>query len=133
MKMRHLPRLATIALLAASTKLSFAADLSPQDKQFLDGYEKVRSALAVDDLNGAKQAAAELGEQGAALSSSDKLPAARTEFEKLSSRAIELGRGHDGYYVVNCPMLKKDWLQNSTKISNPYAGKSMADCGVIKK
>ncbi len=131
--MRHLTRFATIALLAMSTSLSYAADLSSHDKQFLDGYEKVRSALAADDLNGAKQAAAALGEQGAALSSSDKLTAARTEFEKLSSRAIELGRGQDGYYVANCPMLKKDWLQTSTKISNPYAGKSMPECGVIKK
>ncbi len=133
MKMLHLTRFATIALLAMSAKLSYAADLSAQDKQFLDGYEKVRSALAADDVEGAKKAAVELGEQGAALSSSDKLSTVRSEFEKLSSRAIELGRGQDGYYVVNCPMLKKDWLQTSTKISNPYAGKSMPDCGVIKK
>ncbi len=133
MKMRYLIRLAAIALLAMSTSLSYATDLSSQDKHFLDGYEKVRSALAADDLGGARQAAAELGGQGAVLSSSDKLIAARSEFEKLSSRAIELGGGHDGYYVVNCPMLKKDWLQTSTKISNPYAGKSMPECGVIKK
>jgi hypothetical protein len=133
MKLLHLTRFATIGLLAMSASLSYASDLSSEDKQFLVGYEKVRSALAADDLDGAKQAAAELGAQGAALSSSDKLSAVRSEFEKLSSRAIELGRGQDGYYVVNCPMLKKDWLQTSTKISNPYAGKSMPDCGVIKK
>jgi len=133
MKMRHLTPIATTALLAISIRLGYAADFSSQDKQFLDGYEKVRAALAADDLNGAKQAAPGLGKQGAALSSSDKLTAARTEFEKLSSRAIELGRGQDGYYVANCPMLKKDWLQTSTKISNPYAGKSMPECGVIKK
>lgn len=127
------PLLTIIATLVLSLTVSHAADLSADEKQFLDGYEKVRSALAADDVEGAKKAAVELGEQGAALSSSDKLSTVRSEFEKLSSRAIELGRGQDGYYVVNCPMLKKDWLQTSTKISNPYAGKSMPDCGVIKK
>ncbi len=133
MKMRHLTPLATTALLAISMSLGYAADFSSQDKQFLDGYEKVRTALAADDLNGAKQAAGELGEQGAGLAKSEKIDAARSEFAKLSERAIALGRGQSGYYVANCPMLKKDWLQTSTKISNPYAGKSMLECGVIRK
>ena len=110
-----------------------AAELSAEDKTFLTSYEKIGSALAGDNLATAKQAAAELGEQGAALSGSEKIDAARAEFSKLSERAIQLGRGQSGYYVVNCPMLRKDWLQSSTKISNPYAGSSMPECGVIRK
>lgn len=133
MNLRYLTLFATIALFAASIGFGYAADLSSNDKQFLDGYEKIRSALAADDLSGARQAAAELGEEGASLSSSDKLSTARSEFEKLSERAIDMGRGKNGYYVANCPMLKKDWLQISKKISNPYAGKSMLECGVIRK
>ncbi len=133
MRTPYLTFLGTIAAVALSLTVTWAADLSSDDKQFLDAYEKVRAALAADDLDSAKQAAGELGEQGAALSKSEKLTAARSEFEKLSERAIGLGRGRDGYYVANCPMVKKDWLQTSTKISNPYAGKSMLECGVIKK
>jgi len=113
--------------------MSQAADLSPEDKQFLAGYEKVRSALAGDNLDTAKQAAGELGDIGSAMAKSEKIAAARAEFTKMSERAIQLGRGQSGYYVVNCPMLKKDWLQSSTRISNPYAGKSMPECGVIQK
>lgn len=30
-------------------------------------------------------------------------------------------------------MVKKDWVQTSEKISNPYAGKEMLTCGSIKK
>ncbi|CAN5439011.1 hypothetical protein BH18VER1_BH18VER1_05140 [soil metagenome] len=122
-----------IVALAFSVSAGKASDLSAEDKTFLDRYEKVRAALAADDLSTAKTAAGELGEQGAAVAKSDTIKAARSEFTKLSERAIELGRGKEGYYVANCPMLKKDWLQTSTKISNPYAGKSMLECGVIRK
>jgi hypothetical protein len=30
-------------------------------------------------------------------------------------------------------MLKKEWVQTSTTISNPYGGKEMVSCGEIKK
>jgi hypothetical protein len=110
-----------------------AADLTSEDKEFLAGYEKVRAALAADDLDGAKKAATELGENGATVAKSADIKAARSEFTAMSERAIQLGRGQSGYYVANCPMLKKDWLQTSTEISNPYAGSSMPKCGVIRK
>lgn len=133
MKPARLTILFLVSALALCVTTSRATELSTEDKQFLAGYEKVRSALAADDLNAAKQAAGGLGEAGATFARSEKIDAARAEFAKMSERAIQLGRGQSGYYVVNCPMLKKDWLQNSTKISNPYAGKSMLDCGVIRK
>ena len=110
-----------------------AAPLSDTDKQFLWRYEKVRSALATDDLTAAKTAAGDLGEEGAALTKSNSLKEARAAFEKLSDKAKQLAAGQSGYYVVNCPMLKKDWVQTNEKISNPYAGKDMLTCGVVKK
>jgi hypothetical protein len=109
------------------------APLSDDDKQFLAGYEKVRSALAADDLGGAKSGAATLGEDGVALAKSGSLKEARVAFEKLSDKAKKLAAGQSGYYVVNCPMLKKDWVQISDKIGNPYFGREMATCGEIKK
>lgn len=110
-----------------------AAELSGADKQFLASYEKVRAALAADDLAGAKKAAADLGSDSDAITAADKLATARTAFAKLSEHAITLAKGQPGYYVVNCPMVKKDWVQTSDKISNPYAGKEMLTCGVVKK
>ncbi|MDQ6861893.1 MAG: hypothetical protein M3032_12150 [Verrucomicrobiota bacterium] len=112
---------------------SNASELSDTDKQFLAGYEKVRAGLAADNLPDAKKAAAEMGDDGAALAKTDSLIMARKEFEKMSGRAIELTKGQSGYYRVNCPMVKKDWVQTSEKISNPYAGREMLTCGVVKK
>lgn len=129
--MRNLA-LSLLAVLAFTGWLA-AAELSDSDKQFLAGYEKVRAALAADNLAEAKKAAAETGEDGAGLARTESLIMARKEFAKLSERAITMAKGQPGYYVVNCPMVKKDWVQTSEKISNPYAGKEMLTCGVVKK
>lgn len=120
------------ALVALTAPLS-AAPLTDQNKQFLANYEKVHQALAADDLATAKKAATDFGTQGLDLAKSETLEQARAAFEKLSSEAAKLADGQSGYYVVHCPMLKKDWVQTSDKIANPYAGKAMATCGEIKK
>jgi hypothetical protein len=109
------------------------APLSETDKQFLASYEKVRRALAADDLGAARTAAGDIGEEGAPLAKSSSLKDARASFEKLSGKAKQLAAGQAGYYVAYCPMLKKDWVQTSEKIANPYYGKEMATCGEIKK
>ena len=124
--------LITICVAFGSAKMQ-AAPLSETDKQFLARYEKVRSALAADDLGAAKTAAGDLGEEGAQLAKSSSLKDARAVFEKLSEKAKQLAAGQAGYYVVHCPMLQKDWIQTSEKIANPYYGKEMATCGEIKK
>ena len=62
-----------------------------------------------------------------------KIAIAREEFSKLSEHAIKLASGQSGYYVVNCPMVHKDWVQPAGQLSNPYAGQSMPTCGMIKK
>lgn len=125
-----------IATAVAVTAFAFsaqAANLSDKDKQFLSGYQKVSAALATDDLSAAKTAAKALGDDGAEVAKAASLKDARTAFVKLSNRATALVAGQDGYYVVHCPMLKKDWVQTSTTIANPYGGKDMASCGEIKK
>jgi len=118
---------------ALCTTLAQAATLADNDRQFLATYEKVRSALAADDLAGAKMAATELKDDGTGLAKSTSLKEARLAFETLSDKAKQLAAGQSGYYIVSCPMLKKDWVQNSEKIGNPYYGKEMASCGEIKK
>ncbi|MFN2477387.1 MAG: hypothetical protein ABR526_13730 [Chthoniobacterales bacterium] len=132
--MNKLKALAVSALSLALIHVSAsAANLNDQDKNFLAGYEKAHVALTTDNLDAAKAAALELGDAGADLGKSASLKDARAAFEKLSDKAKQLAAGQPGYYVVNCPMLKKDWVQTSTTISNPYAGKEMLTCGAIKK
>jgi hypothetical protein len=118
---------------AVGSAMIQAAPLSDTDKQFLARYEKIRGALAADDLATARTAAGDLGDEGAALAKSSSLKEARAAFEKLSDKAKQLVAGQSGYYLVHCPMLQKDWVQTSEKIANPYYGKEMATCGEIKK
>lgn len=125
--------LLALLTLAAAARLS-AADLAPADQEFLSKYEPVRAALAADDLAAAKKAAASLPEPGAPkLVAAGDLAAARTEFAALSARAVTLARTTTGYYVVHCPMANKDWVQQNKTISNPYEGKEMLTCGVVRK
>jgi hypothetical protein len=110
-----------------------AANLSDNEKEFLTGYEKVHMALAADDLARAKSAASDLGEYGREIAKANSLKDARVSFEKLSGRAKSLVVGQSGYYVLHCPMLKKDWVQTSPTVANPYGGKEMVGCGEIQK
>lgn len=113
-----------------------AADPSAADKSFLTAYTQAGNALAADDLTGAKRAAAGglAGEpDGSALANAADLAAARDAFGRLSVKAGTLAKGQPGYHVFNCPMAKKDWVQTSPKLANPYYGKEMLTCGVEKK
>jgi hypothetical protein len=123
----------SILCVAFTTAIGAAGPLSDSEKEFLAAYEKARTALAADDLSGTKAVANDLGAEGADLAKSNSLKEARAVFEKLSDKAKQVAVGQPGYYVVHCPMLKKEWVQTSEKISNPYYGKEMATCGEIKK
>ena len=131
-------RISALAAAMAFALIGFAlslqaAALSDQDRQFLTAYGKVHDALVADDLDGAKQAAADLGPAGADLSKSKSLDEARSAFGKLTDKAVKLAAGKSGYYVAHCPMKNKDWVQTSTTIANPYGGKEMVSCGEIKR
>lgn len=135
---------ASLAPLALSSAALYAADhgshgahaaeLTKSQTNFLANYEGVRAALAADDLEAAKRSAANItkSQTAAQLSKASSLDAARVAFKKLSTEAIQIAKGHQGYYVANCPMAGSDWLQATTKISNPYLGREMATCGSIK-
>jgi len=134
-KLRHHFR-TLLAAIIALTLVGFSAqgaNLADKDKQFLSGYEKLRAALATDDLGKAKSAAKDMGDDGADFAKANSLADARAAFEKLSTKAKGLITGQSGFYVVHCPMLKKDWVQTSDKIENPYGGKAMLTCGEVKK
>lgn len=131
----------TTGLYAAETMAghqhhAHAAALTDAQKQFLSDCENVRTALAVDDLAAAKTAAAafKFSDLPAArqLAKADSLNSARVTFKKLSILAVQLAKGQAGYYVVHCPMADSDWVQTTSKISNPYLGPKMVTCGSIQ-
>jgi hypothetical protein len=110
----------------------------------LDSYVGVAQGLAADDLSAAKKAATGLESAAKAdkqtalasaaskIASSESLDAARESFKAASADAVKLADGKKGFYVFTCPMAHADWVQKTKETANPYFGKSMADCGVLK-
>ena len=125
-------------------------NLPAETRTVLERYEATRAALAGDNLAAAKAAAAQLATDAArpetpapgrelatpadTVAKSGDLKAAREAFKPLSAAAIRLSAGQPGFVVLHCPMTPNgDWLQTSAKVSNPYYGKQMLECGVVKK
>ena len=107
---------------------------SADSEKFLVPYEQVLKALVDENLNAAKDAAHALPDHdGDKIQHADNLKAARDAFAELSQTAEKMVQGQPGYHVFYCPMAKKDWVQQSTTVANPYMGKDMLTCGVEKK
>ena len=123
--------LSAMALLILA-RPAVAAALTDHDKQFLAAYDKTYRALVADDLAAAKTAAADLGSAGEKLVASTTMKDARAAFADLSAQAEKLAAGQSGYFVMHCPMVKKDWVQTTKQVANPYSPKAMLTCGEIK-
>ncbi len=136
---RHIILTTIIGLLFGTAALAHdtRAPLTESRKQFLAGYEVVRAALANDDLEAARKAAAAISdnEHAERLAKAGTIAEARDAFKKLSARAVHLVVHQDGFFIAHCPMVKDgggDWVQLTETVSNPYFGKSMLRCGSIK-
>jgi hypothetical protein len=118
----------------------------------LDPYFRIQSQLTADKMDGVgadagqvAEAAAKLGADGASiaaaareLAATTSLPSARDAFGKLSDAVIAYAdKAHaqtgDDVVTAYCPMVKKSWMQKGKQVHNPYLGRSMANCGEIKK
>jgi hypothetical protein len=143
----------------ASQRVPVAAPTpAPGVAGMLDTYERLRAALAQDELaelgaivSTLQQTASSAAETGSAAavehlraaasaaeamaSSVDDPSAARKAFGEVSRAVValltadpELARGK---YLFECPMATgyKKWVQTSEEISNPYMGKAMPACG----
>ncbi len=110
----------------------------------LDQYTELSGALASDNLEAAKTAAAtlrktvagdepEMAEAAEKVVASDSLKTARAAFKPLSVEAVKLAEGQDDYFIMTCPMAKADWVQKERQIANPYYGAAMLRCGSVKK
>jgi hypothetical protein len=133
--MKHLLRsvLASLFLLAAGTAFA-AVPLDAKVTAFLASYEKVRAALADDNLDAAQVAAKALeGDAAATLVKAESIGEARKAFQQLSGKAVAFAKGQPGFFLAHCPMYPGggDWVQISAGIANPYFGKSMLRCGEI--
>jgi Cu(I)/Ag(I) efflux system membrane fusion protein len=111
----------------------------------LNHYVTIQSALAADKLDGVREAAKNISKlmsdpiktQAAAVATAQDIAAARERFKLLSASVIQVvdqehvqtGR----LFEAHCDMAKASWLQEGRDLRNPYFGKSMLDCGAIRK
>lgn len=132
--MTTLRRLLAVALLCVFAAAGHAAPLAEADRAFLADYEKVRAALAADDLPAAQTAAKAIPAAKPVAAARD-ISNARKAFKELSAKAVALARGQPGFFIAHCSMFPggADWVQTTDEISNPYWGKSMPHCGELVK
>lgn len=137
---------------ATDSKLGKKTVFMQPVQSVFDGYISIQTALAQDSIEGvAKTATAMAGairgdsmqmlsptiaEQAEALAQAKNLETARTAYKSLSESLINFVKSQNlpagTYFEVYCPMAKASWLQNGKTILNPYLGKAMAHCGIIK-
>ncbi len=144
----------SLASVLLAMVLAAGATLQASDamKAIAGSYLEIQSRLAGDSVAGVKDAALAIGAQadrmgkaGEAIARAAKklegaadVKAAREAFGGLSDAVIAAGNA-EGWKdlpdlrVAYCPMVNKSWVQKGEAISNPYLGRSMPTCGVIKK
>lgn len=115
-----------------------------EDCGLVKQYVPISEALAGDDLAKAREAAVAFAEQaeqeGApelvsaarSVAAAENLSAARAAFKSLSEGVITKAKGAKGVVVMTCPMAKGDWVQTDENVRNPYYGKMMLRCGMVK-
>ncbi|MGP8201418.1 MAG: DUF3347 domain-containing protein [Limisphaerales bacterium] len=143
---------AVVNLFALAARGADSPTLSEPVKSVYDHYLKIQGALAQDSLKGVQDNAkaimntvrkddvdrfpAALSPQAETLARAGDLAAARKAFKPLSNSLVKYLADNKvpkgTYYEVYCPMADASWLQTSKDIKNPYMGKAMPDCGVIK-
>ena len=144
---------------APSATESEPEENSPRMEVVLDAYERLRAALAEDNLamaipeaknletvagvaaENADEAAGEplskLAESAASLAalSSEDDAAMRAAFGEISRSLVSLLEENpelrEGRLLFECPMATgyKKWVQNERPLANPYMGKKMLSCG----
>ncbi len=118
----------------------------------LASYERVRAALAADDMSAVPGAARDLESSARAAATSSShfagiadgasrlagaadIKLARAAFGEVSQHLVAL-LGSDksyasGQHVFECPMVTgyNKWVQPTKELENPYMGKRMLTCG----
>jgi Cu(I)/Ag(I) efflux system membrane fusion protein len=144
--------LAAASLFAIAAQAADSSTFSEPVKSVYDNYLKIQGGLARDSIAGVKEHAnaiakavrgdemkkfpAVVANQAETLAGAGDLAAVRKAFKPLSDSLIKYladNKAPKGtYYEVYCPMADASWLQAGKDVKNPYMGKAMPDCGVIK-
>lgn len=117
----HLDGVATAAAALRKAAAAVAANPSPD-------------ATGVPAANAAELPTllADLDKAAATLAGAQNLGGARAAFYAVSKPLVRWRTlAGAGPAVAYCSMEKKTWLQPTSEIGNPYAGKAMATCGEI--
>lgn len=114
--------------------LMIQTELANDSVKSLDEHANaIAKAVKGDDM---KMLSPDVARQAEALGKAKDLKAAREAFKPLSASLIKYladnKAGKGKYHEAYCPMVKASWLQASKDITNPYMGKSMLTCGVLK-
>ena len=152
-------KIITTALLAAigllfSTSVRAADEpaLMQPVKSVLHHYLMIQTELAKDSVKGLdehanaiakavkgdskKMLSLDVAKQAETLAKAKDIKAAREAFKPLSASLVKYladnKAGKGTYHEAYCPMVKASWLQTGKDITNPYMGKSMLTCGVLK-
>src|SRR6266850_8429711 len=147
------------AALVALPFATFAADEKKEEpalmqpvKSVLDHYLTIQTELAKDSIKGLdehanaiakavkademKMLSPDVAKQAEALAKSKDIKAAREAFKTLSTSLVKYladnKAGKGTYHEAYCPMVKSSWLQTEKEVRNPYYGKSMLTCGVLR-
>ena len=139
-------------LLTTTVRAADSPALMEPVKSVLDHYQMIQTELAKDLVKGLdehanaiakaikgddmKMLSPDVAKQAETLAEAKDLKAAREAFKPLSTSLIKYladnKAGKGTYHEAHCPMVKASWLQTSKDITNPYMGKSMLTCGVLK-
>ena len=114
--------------------IAIQTDLSKDSLKGLDGHANaIAKAVKGDEM---KMLSSDVAKQAETLAKAKDLKAAREAFKPLSTSLVKYladnKAGKGTYHEAYCPMAKASWLQTSKDIKNPYMGKSMLTCGVLK-
>lgn len=157
--LNNIARLLAVAIILAAPLAGFAEDkkmaepaLMQPVKSVLEHYLMIQSGLAMDSIkgldehanaiakavtsDGMKMLSPDVAKQAETLAKAKDLKTAREAFKPLSNSLIKYlaanKAGKGTYHEAFCPMAKASWLQTEKDIKNPYMGKEMLTCGVLK-
>lgn len=128
------PALATLATYEA-LRAKLAGDEMSGVAELSASLHSTASAAAKQESGPAAEALDALAKAATTLKASTKLDDARLAFGEVSRGLVGLLAARPelraGRYVFECPMASgyKKWVQTTDKMSNPYMGKRMLECG----
>jgi|SRR6185312_1709240 len=123
-------------------KNALASDNSKNANDAAKKFTDALKGVSADQMNAdQKQAWQKYGEKlrfdGEHISESKDIKHQREHFGSLSTNLYELLKSFknndQALYRQYCPMEKKYWISESATIKNPYLGKEMPECGVVRE